>query len=138
MKVSDESGNGCLLTTCSYTVAAIHGRGTYLLFDSHSRDMSGLPTSDGKAVLMKFNDPHSMARHIRRLYRSSLHAQFDVVVFQVSLVENTRNCASQNKPQPSSHNANAKEVRMKLPNGRTLIVSVQFQMTGNISETSDS
>ena len=80
-----QTGTGFLLITCSYTIAVTKTGEQFFLFDSHARDSSGLPHADGTAVLLKFDSAHDVAKHVRRLYRGNLHAQFDVVSFKVSV-----------------------------------------------------
>ena len=42
--------------------------GTYSLFDSHSRDVTGIPTPEGAAVLLTFNLIDDLSHYMLRLY----------------------------------------------------------------------
>ena len=46
--------------------------GTYSVFDSHSRDVTGYPTSDGAAVLLTFDLIEDLRQYLLRLYQNIL------------------------------------------------------------------
>ena len=125
-----QSGNGLLLTSCGYTVSVMSVSNTFLLHDSHSRDQGGLSHPDGTAVLMKFDNVSDLTKHVQRLYRGSLHAQFDVVSFNIRLVGSMSRTVADN---PSSSDSvvqtrtvpaiGTKTLNVKLKDGRSFTIS---------------
>ena len=62
--------NFILLTLDDITVALIYNLtcGTYSVFDPHSRNVIGNPTSEGAAVLLTFNCIEDLSQYFLRLY----------------------------------------------------------------------
>ena len=46
--------------------------GTYSVFDSHSRDVTGNPTPEGAAVLLTFDSIEDLSQYLLRLYPNIL------------------------------------------------------------------
>ena len=106
-----------LLTTCGFTVAVMKVKDSLFFMDSHSSDAAGLQHPDGVAVLLKFSSVHALARHIRRLYRSSLQAQFDIVAFRL------RRLARPGVKSVETHPM--KLMKVNLPNGKIAYIQIK-------------
>ena len=76
----------CVSNPCKWNIPVVW---------SHSHDLDRLSNSDETDVPIKFDDPHSMAQHIRSLYHGNLHAQFDVAVSKASQLEHSLCCVDQ-------------------------------------------
>ncbi|XP_051816512.1 uncharacterized protein LOC127537665 isoform X4 [Acanthochromis polyacanthus] len=82
--------------------------GRYGLFDSHSRDSTGLPSSNGKAIMMTFAALSDLADHLNALYGERhnsasyefvpvyFHRDTDSELSQESTVNQGRNDVSEN------------------------------------------
>ena len=46
--------------------------GTYSVFDSHSRDVTGNPTPEGAAALLTFDTIEDLSQYLLRLYSNIL------------------------------------------------------------------
>ena len=49
------------------------GNETFFVFDSHSRDINGLPAYDGTAVLLNFHDMFSLQNYIKKIVKYFKH-----------------------------------------------------------------
>ena len=135
-----QSGAGYLLISCSYTISVFNVDDCFFLFDSHSRGQDGLPAPDGTAVLMKFDSVPDVSKHIRRLYRGNMHAQFDIVCFSLSLspvpsqsatsaakVVPPQECRS--VPVPTDNQQPGRTLRVSLKDGRLLNIFLPTKTT---------
>ena len=81
----------------NFTAAIILSRNFYYLFDSHSRDESGLSIVDGNSVLMKFNGPFDIEKYIQNAYlayrdRQEAYFQIQFIEEMVRPIEKTEIC----------------------------------------------
>ena len=54
----------------SYTIGVLKDSAEYFVFDSHSRDIHGMCTAEGNAVILKFSGLEYVVRHIKQLATS--------------------------------------------------------------------
>lgn len=76
------NNNYALLTIGQLTVAIIHDsiQDTYHLYDSHSRDGFGSPTSNGAAVLLTFGRLEKLCIYLQKTYRNQVYNLIPVSV----------------------------------------------------------
>ncbi|XP_057308942.1 uncharacterized protein LOC130647191 [Hydractinia symbiolongicarpus] len=65
-----EYANGGIIVAGSFRTSYISCNGVVYVFDSHSRDLLGLPHNSGTSVLLKFNSTREAESYIKYLYLS--------------------------------------------------------------------
>ena len=63
-------------------------RGRYYFFDSHKRDINGLPDyQNGKAVMINFENVSMMTNHVRNIFNGR-NLEFTMTPIQVKEIDN--------------------------------------------------
>ena len=85
-------------------IAIVCTKNSIFLFDSHSRDERGLPTSDGFSILMKFNGKGDLENHLSSVYLQNGDIDIHYETQNISLTKDNEHTDSSNDHQKNRSN----------------------------------
>ena len=111
--------NNYAILILGYVMALVKQNNVFYLFDSHARDLNGMPNPNGTAVVMKFTSIVDMEQHLSSL-SITLHVNlFELVPVQLSIIctfdpkkKYVKTCDYQKKSR-SVQTSNERQIRHK-------------------------
>ena len=84
--------NAFLFTIESSTIAIIFdNKGHYRIFDSHSRDMYGNLTVNGRAIMLELNSIEEIVQYLQNFYSEKSVFSFELLGIKVSNLSGNQN-----------------------------------------------